>query len=387
MNSRKGYFVYAVTLLCAAVFLLVGNRVASGGKRIFGQEMTGEMVRGYVLEVLQEEKESALGLSAETGKTILHFKARIAQGAHKGRTLNCVQEIDEMFALQIPKVREGDTVLLDIESNAEIPTAYLYDYVRTTPLLFLLFLFVGLVILFGRKKGFDTVVSLIITLLAIFVVLIPAVLAGRNIYYWSMLVCVFIVLSNLLLVQGVGLKSLTAVIGCVGGILSAGLIMLMVKDPMHITGLLEEESIYVFQLNPERPIDIRGTVFCMILVGSAGALMDVSMSISSALREMQTTSGEISRRQLLHSGFEIGKDMIGTMATTLVLAYIGGAMSSILLLIRYSANASMIINKEMIAVEILSSLSGSLSVVVAILVTSIICSLLYPVTQRRTGKK
>ncbi|MDR1927415.1 MAG: YibE/F family protein [Oscillospiraceae bacterium] len=389
-KPQRTHIIYACTLVFSLLFLLVGNRVAQGGGRIFGAAVEEEIFRAQVLRVISEDKDTydTAGAGGFTVTTIT-FEARALSGSRKGKTLRCVQEIDNMFALQSPKVQEGDTILLDVldeegaQGTAHAGDRYLFfDFVRTSPLLMLALVFALLVVFFGRKKGFDTVLSLVLTVLAIFTVLVPAVLTGRNIYLWSLLICVFIVMTNLLLVQGGSAKSLTAALGCVGGVLASGLIMLLMNRPMHITGLLDEESIFLLQLNPNNPINIKATVFCMILIGSVGALMDVSMSIASALQEIREKEPSLPAKELMRSGFNIGKDMIGTMANTLVLAYIGGSMSIILLMISYSANLTQMLNKELIAVEILQSLAGSMSVVIAIPLTSLICSVFY-----RGGKK
>jgi uncharacterized membrane protein len=375
--------IYALTLLFAVLFLLVGNRVAAGGESVFGAKQEGQFVRARVLEVVREEKNDYEMEGAEESFTMttITFDARALSGAQKGKTIHCIQEIDNMFALVSPKVVRGNVVLLDATSAAAQGTEpfLFYDYVRTTPLIWLGLLFSALVILFGRKKGFDTVLSFALAILVIFAVLVPAVLSGRNIYLWSLLTCVFIVLTNLMLVQGPSAKSLTAALGCLGGVLTSGVIMLLMNRPMHITGLMDEESIQLKYLN----IDIKATVFCMIMVGSVGALMDVAMDIAAALHEMREHDPAMPASKLMRSGFHIGQDLIGTMANTLVLAYIGGSMGILLVMINYSANMTQMVNKEMIAVEILQSLAGCLSVLAVVPLTSFICSVFYRERKRR----
>ncbi|MDR1733305.1 MAG: YibE/F family protein [Oscillospiraceae bacterium] len=378
-KARKFPIIYTVTLVLSVLFIILGNRAAVGGRAVFGQTGDQPFFRAKVLSVLDPIRNDYEAAEMDFSTTVVPFKAKALSGVNRGKTVECQQQIDNMFALTIPIVQKGDTILVDAvteEATGET-TNIMYDYERTGPLLLLAFLFGLLVVLFGRKKGVDTVISLLLTMAAIFTVLIPAVMTGHNIYTWTMMVCAFIIIENLLLVQGASKKSLTAAAGCLGGVLAAGLIMLLTKGPMHITGLFDEESLYVAQLNPENPIDIKAVVFCMILIGSVGALMDVSMSIASALEEVQENSPGITRAKLMQSGFEIGKDMIGTMANTLILAYIGGSLSVIILMVAYSGNLSQIINKEMIAVEILNSLAGALSVVGAIILTSVICAMVY----------
>ncbi|MCL2106881.1 MAG: YibE/F family protein [Oscillospiraceae bacterium] len=378
-ERQRQWIVYGITLLLSLGFLLAGNRVAMGGQRIFNPQGDYSIIAARVLHMLAEES-SDYGEQNDLTLTTIRFEARVlSRGPLKNETIHCVQEIDSAYATDHTGVGRGDSVLLLVEEEASGETGYIfYNYMRTTPLLLLTALFIALVILFARKKGINTILSLCLTVLAIFTVLVPAVLTGRNIYLWTLMICVYIVTTNLLLVQGPSIKSLTAGLGCVSGVLVSGLLMLLMDRPMHITGLLDDESVFLLQLNPDHPINLKATVFCMILIGSVGALMDVTMSIVSALEEIRSKEPELPPAELMRSGFAIGKDMIGTMTNTLMLAYIGGSMGVILLVVNYSANLTQVLNREHIAVDILQSLVGSLSIITAIPITSFICSVFFP---------
>ena len=146
---------------------------------------------------------------------------------------------------------------------------------------------------------------------------------------------------------------------------------------LNMTGLIEEESIYLVQLYPDDPINLKAIIFAMIIVGAVGAVMDVSMSISSSLFELKTKSPDIKPSELMKSGFTIGRDMLGTMANTLVLAYIGSSLTSVLLLVSYNANLGQVINKEMIIAEILQALAGSMGMLLTLPLTSAVCAAIY----------
>ena len=107
-----------------------------------------------------------------------------------------------------------------------------------------------------------------------------------------------------------------------------------------------------------------------------GAVMDVAMSISSACWELRELNPALPRKALFRSGMNIGKDAMGTMANTLVLAYIGSALCCMLLMVTYSSNVSQILNREQIAVEILQALAGSIGILAALpltAITSVLC--------------
>ena len=382
-KPTKPLIVYILTLLFAALFLLLGNRAATGGKRVFGaaleeQFQKGEFWRAKVQMILREDN-SGYGVEGAQGMntmTTITFDAYALSGPHKGKTIRCVQQQDDMFALLIPKVKAGDTVLIDAIAGEDNGGAYyMCDYVRTAPLVWLGLVFAALLLLFGRKKGFDTLLSFAFSILAIFLVLVPAVLTGKDIYLWSLLICVCIVITNLLLVQGASSKSIAAGLGCMGGVLCSGLVITLMSRPLHITGLIDEESVYLSQLGGG--INVRSTMFCMIMIGSVGALMDIAMDIAAALHELREHNPDMPSRKLMVAGFRIGRDLIGTMANTLVLAYIGGALGQLLVMISYSTGLTEILNREVIAVEILQGLVGCLSVLAVVPLTSFICSLVY----------
>ncbi len=360
-------FVSALVILCAYLFIV-------GDGTIFKGEMEGETIRCRVIRVT----EAVTGnVSGENEFVTVHFKAQALNTDLRGKTLDVIQEIDKSYAFSPRQVEQDDKILVESYTQDGVTHYYFGDFVRITPLLWLLVIFCILVIVFSKMQGLKTVISLGFTCLSVFVVLVPAILNGHNIYFWSIAVCVFITVMTLSIIGGFNMKSLCAGIGCVCGVLCAGLIVLITDYFLNMTGLLEEESIYLFQLYPDNPINLKAIIFAMIIVGAVGAVMDVSMSISSSLYELRLKSPEIKPGELMKSGFTIGRDMMGTMANTLVLAYIGSSLTCVLLLVAYNANIEQVINKELIVAEILQALAGSMGMLLTLPLTSAICAVLY----------
>ena len=248
------------------------------------------------------------------------------------------------------------------------------EYLRTDTLALLGGAFLLLLLLFGRKKGFNTIVSLIFTCLAIFAVFLPSLLAGYNIYATSIVVCIFIIVMTLLLVNGFDRKTISAATGCMGGIAVAGILTIIMNAALKLTGAVDQDSIYVLFLNPENPIDLIAIIFAAILIGALGAIMDVAMSISSSLTELCEKAPDLSFKSIFASGLNIGRDIMGTMANTLILAYIGSSLSIVLLLIAYNNSLLSLLNREMIAVEILQAIVGSLGILFTIPITSLVAA-------------
>ena len=371
-NKQTVYQITAVLVSALLIFLSYVYIVGDG--TIFKGNLDGEIIKARVIRVTDVKTQN---VSGESEFITVTFKAQALNSDLRGKTLEVVQELDKSYAFCPRQVEENDKILVDSFFENGHQMFYFGDFIRMTPLLWLLAIFCILIIVFSRMQGLKTVISLGFTCISVFCVLIPAILNGHNIYLWSILVCVFITVMTLSLISGFNLKSVCAGIGCVCGVMCAGLITLIMDAFLNMTGLIEEESIYLVQLYPDNPINLKAIIFAMIIVGAVGAVMDVSMSISSSLYELRIQSPEISSKDLMKSGFTIGRDMMGTMANTLVLAYIGSSLTSVLLLVAYNASIHQVINRELIVAEILQALAGSMGMLLTLPLTSAICSVIY----------
>ena len=372
--KNKQIFIRIVTVIVLALVILAAYIHISDGTTIFKGKMEGETIRARVIRVTDITSKSVNG---ESEIITVSFKAQVLAGERRGKTVDVIQEIDKSYAFSPRQVEQNDKILVESYTQDGQMLFYFGDYVRITPLLWLLAVFCVLIIVFSRMQGLKTIISLGFTCVSVFCVLIPAILNGHNIYIWSILVSVYITVMTLCIISGYNKKALCAGIGCICGVMCSGLVVLITDKFLNMTGLLEEESIYLYQLYPDNPIDLKAIIFAMIIIGALGAVMDVSMSISSSLYELKIKSPEIKPAELMKSGFTIGRDMLGTMANTLVLAYIGSSLTSVLLLVSYNANLGQVINKEMIIAEILQALAGSMGMLLTLPLTSAVCAAIY----------
>lgn len=372
--KNKQLFIRIVTVAVAALLIVAAYSYIVGDGTIFKGNTEGETLKARVIRVIDVTSTSVNG---ESEIVTVTFKAQVLGGERRGKTVNVIQEIDKSYAFSPRQVEQNDKILIEGFAEGGEMLFYFGDYVRITPLIWLLVIFCVLIVAFSKMQGLKTIVSLGFTCLAVFCVLIPAILNGHNIYFWSILVCVYITVMTLCIISGYNQKALCAGIGCVCGVMCSGLVVLISDKFLNMTGLLEEESVYLYQLYPDNPIDLKAIIFAMIIVGALGAVMDVSMSISSALSELKMKSPEIKPAELMKSGFTIGRDMLGTMANTLVLAYIGSSLTSVLLLVAYNSSLGQVINKEMIIAEILQALAGSMGMLLTLPLTSAVCAVIY----------
>lgn len=385
MKNKKvmNVAIYIGTIVFSIIFIFFGNKIAS---KDFVSANSGEIksYKASVIRILSSEttETKVSGENPVEGFKIL-FKARILNGDLKGEEVLVEQESTVFAPTQLKKVEQGDKVII-IKNDALDGRFILNEYVRFDYILILGVIFLGGLLVFGKMKGLNTILSLCFTCLSVFLVFIPAVLSGKNIYFWSLLICIFTIGMTLIIINGANKKTWVSMLGCIGGLLCSGIIAVIMDRVMKLTGYLNEESIFLLQLNPENPINLRAIIFASILIGSMGAVMDVAMSVSSSLYEISEQVENSTFYSLFKSGINIGRDMMGTMANTLILAYIGSSLSMVLLLISYTESFIELFNKEMIIVELLQSLAGSTAILLTIPLTAMISGIIYT---RTKGKK
>lgn len=306
------------------------------------------------------------------------FQAKILKGEDKGKTIDSVQSWDPNGIVPIKEVAVGDKVLL-IE-NVISSSSYKYvfaDYIRFDTLSLFIGGFLILLILFGQSKGLKTIISLVLTCLAIFMVFIPSVLGGFNIYYWSIGACIYIIIMTLIVANGYNKKSLCAGIGCIGGVALCAVLIKVANSALMLTGLGSDDAAFLVEISRENPIDLNAVIFAAIIIGAVGAIMDISMSISSSLYEIKEKSPDIPKKELIKSGLSIGKDIMGTMANTLILAYIGSSLAMTLLMAAYNESFLLLFNKEALITEILQAVIGSIGILLTMPLTSFVCAAVY----------
>jgi len=185
---------------------------------------------------------------------------------------------------------------------------------------------------------------------------------------------------NLIIIAGISLKSTATLIGTSFGVLVAGILAYVVGMLSHFSGLSDEDSLLLTTVQ-QSAFDLNGILFAGIIIGTLGAVMDVSMSISSSMYEIINNNPETSKIKLIKSGLSIGKDVMGTMADTLILAYAGTAIPLLLFSINKQTPLIILFNSEAISTEILRALSGSIGIILSIPATSFAFAMILPKRQ------
>lgn len=379
-SKVKQLIIYIATILFSLIYIIVGNHICK--TTLYDQSMETYQTESAVVTRIRDVdlQKYSIGLDEEdessmvTEKTIF-FDAYIKRTEE---TVFAIQTIDSMHPVNPKDVEEGDKVLLNyLTLTSDTPEWVFAEYQRSDTLIWLGVVFLALLLLFGRKKGVNTIVSLAFTCLAIFAVFVPSILSGYNIYVMSLITCLFIIVMTLLVINGASKKTFCSAMGCLGGLAVTGVLTRILDQILNLTGAVDEDAVFLLLLNENNPIDLRAIIFGAIIIGALGATMDISMSISSSLQEVGENMVQPNFRQLVKSGFNIGRDIMGTMANTLILAYIGSSLSLVLLLIANAGSLLNLFNREMIVVEVMQALVGSLGILFTIPITTFLCASVY----------
>lgn len=390
MNSKAARIItYIAVVILSILFIYFGNNMATSDYTLLQGKGVDKTYPAEVTDILQTiPYDYGNGMKG----TIVYFKAQLDNRDE----ITAKQTVDDYDAVPYKLVEKGDKVLLGIstednsddllsaEGDAEIDREVIADgsyefseYIRSDYLIILGVLFILLLLFFGRSKGLNTLISLLFTCLAIFTVFVPAVISGQNIYWWTAAICFYIIVMTLLVVNGPDRKSLTAGIGCTGGVLIAGFLSIVMNSVLGLSGVLDESTFSLTTVNPDKPIDLLAIIFASITIGSMGAVMDVAVDIGSSLHEIKLKVPKITRSELFKSGMTIGRDLMGTMANTLVLAYIGSALSTTVLLVIFNGSVLELFNKERVIVEVMQALIGSIGILLTIPFTAFVASIVY----------
>ncbi|MCF6462363.1 YibE/F family protein [Clostridium sp. Cult1] len=331
------------------------------------------MERAIVLEVEEgEEIEEVEGILTQ----VQHVKLEIISGKYKGQIFETENHLSDNMAYDIV-VKKGDKVVVGVEEYEDnLVEVYVSDYARQNYIFYLLGLFILLIIVIGREKGIKAVITLAITIFMIIKVLLPLMLKGINPIPISVLVSIGVTVITIFLIGGINSKSISAIVGTSSGVIIAGFIAYFVGSQVRLTGLSAEEATMLMYIPQGVDFDFRGLLFSGIILGALGAIMDVGMSIASSIEEIHNANENLTKKELFNSGMNVGKDIMGTMTNTLILAYTGSSIPLLLLFMAYETSMIKIINLDIIATEIVRSLSGSIGLVLTIPLTALISTVL-----------
>lgn len=304
-------------------------------------------------------------------QTKQNVKIKLLSGEFKGEIVELENALTGNPYYDI-KLRKGTKVILHAEDNGDGIEYSVEDIKRSGTLFWLSLLFCGLLVYIGKKKGLYSLVSIVLTVILIAECLAPVIILGVNPVLATILICIISTAITMYMVGGFNAKSTAAAGGAILSLLFAGVLSLTAIHTAHLTGFAGENSSFLYSSHPE--LDFIGITISIMILAALGAVMDVAMSISSTINEIYKIDNTKTMKELFVSGMNVGKDIIGTMANTLILVYLGGSLP--LLLLANSIDLQKFINLNQVVTEIASALIGSIGIVICVPFTAIAASCL-----------
>lgn len=365
-----------IVLLAAAVLFAAARIWAAAGTEAEPPAATeyAEYETGVIRQILADNTEpDPTADGGYRGEQMLLVE--VTSGRYKGETLQAYNYVGPLYGVPLG-AGDGCTLILSTYADGS-HTASVYEYNRATPLLLVAALFLIVMVAVGGKTGLKSLAGLLVTLACLFLVLIPLLMKGLPTLPTVFLVCAYVAVVSLTIVGGVQRKTVCAMLGAIAGTALALLFGLAAQAITRIDGLRISDVEPLLQLRQQgTPIGLRGLLVGGVVISALGAVMDVTMGIASSLSEVHEANPKLTRRELFRSGMNIGRDMVGTMTNTLILAFIGSGFTLILYLYSLGLSLHQLLSSAYLSIEIISSVSSSVGVILSIPLTALVSALL-----------
>ncbi|SDB22639.1 Uncharacterized membrane protein [Pseudobutyrivibrio sp. YE44] len=289
------------------------------------------------------------------------LEVELLSGRYKGDVCHVTNYYSALYNVDVAK---GDKVSVRIDTtDVGVYNVSIYNYNRKPLMIFLVLLFFAVLVALGGKQGLKAFLGLVYTVLVICFVLLPLTLKG--VAPIPLTIAIVFVTSAVcfLLIGGVQRKTIAAALGSLAGVLIAAMLGGITAKLGGVTTFQMDEAEALLLVKSTNAIQLRGLFICGILIAAMGAVMDIAMSISSAISEVHEANSKLGFSDLFKAGMNIGRDAMGTMANTLVLAYVGGALNMMVLIYSYGVSFTQLINTDFVAIELIRAIAGSVGII------------------------
>lgn len=367
--SRKKavrYLIYLLLVCVFAVFVFKLNQVEKTELVV----RTGQTFeKGKVTEILQDNLDS-------NGTRVGEQKVRVKMltGVRKGEELDVTSSSGYLFGAACT-VGMKVIVMQSVAGKTTIASVYSQDREWVIYIFALLYLLALCII--GGKQGIKGCLGLIFTFFCVIFVYLPLVYLGYSPFWSAVFICFLTTLVTMYLIGGPTKKTCAATIGTLTGVVLAGISAWCFSKASGISGYNVSDIETLMTLWNTNRIQVGGLLFSGLLISCLGAVMDVAMSISSAIDEIYKQNSSLTRKELFKAGMRVGRDMMGTDSNTLILAFAGSSVSTLLLDYAYDLPYQQIINSNNIGIAIMQGLAGSFGIVLSVPLTVLICTILF----------
>ena len=342
--------------------------IYQGTERAVGKVVETDNSAIITSGLIQSGEQSCM-LEIENG----NFKGKILEGVN---FLSGSLEKDKIF-------KEGDRALLTISCQGDtIRSVVISDHYRLDKEVILLAVFAVFLIIFAGKIGFQAILSFFITILMIWKILVPCYLKGYSPVWVGIGITAVLTAIIIFFVYGLDKRTLTAVSGALLGITTTCILGILFTGLFKIHGAVMTSSESLLY-SGYQDLDLTSIFMASIFIGASGAMMDLAVDITSAVWEVIGKKPDISAPEAILSGLRVGRAAMGTMTTTLLLAYSGGYISLLMVFMAQGTPVDHILNYKYVAAEVLDTVVGSFGLVTVAPFTALMAGLLLTRRKKR----
>lgn len=332
-------------------------------KIVSAQDMTAEAEVVWIVE------EGMIEFEAKP-QPFQVLSLEILAGAEKGKKVN--YEYGTLPMAFVDKFKIGDRVILGKSDPEDDTSYYVVDRVRRSSLYALVGIFLGVILVVARSRALRSVVALVASFVVIFYFVLPQLLAGSSPVWVSMVAAGVIIPLTFYLSHGFNPKTHVAIGGTLVALLITSVLASWFVKSSHLSGYASEEA--TFLQAEKQSLNIQGLLLAGIVIGVLGVLDDVTVSQAGIVKELLGANSKLTFGQLYDRAMRVGTDHIASMINTLILVYTGASMPLLLLFMNSPKKVTEIINYEMVAEEIVRTLTGSIGLVLAVPITTVLAA-------------
>ncbi len=338
-------------------------------KEFYREEITEreyKIVKGNIIDIPFDDTRDIRTIPIESDIRYQHLKVRLLSGDFKGQVYTLRNTIDQINPYKLILKKGEDILLYQYEEAGKLTGLKIFERSKENSLYFLIAIFILAMFAIGGKKGLKSFITLVLTGIVVIYFLVPLLLKGYLPIPITIVAVTIITVLTLFIVSGINRKSFAGILGTVIGTLIAGILAMTVSNYTGLIGMGSEDMQALVYGSNGHFLNYRGILFSGVIIGALGAVMDVAISIASSMHEIEEINPKITNTQLIMSGMNIGKDIMGAMSNTLILAYVGSSLSLIMVFASYKLSFAEIINLDIVATEIIRSIAGSIGLVLSI---------------------
>lgn len=361
LRKHKRHLIILLITVLFAVFLIRYNQIDRVG--LYDTEgKTFEKAR--VVDIV-EDNETESG--NQIGNQIVSLE--LLTGDYKGNTVEAVSSSSYLYGAHC---EVGMRVIAEVNESDDSLYVTVFSQDRTWILYAIVFLFLVTLCIIGGRQGFNSAIALVFTFVCIVFLFLPMIYRGISPVLAAAAVAVLTTFVTMYLIGGLSSKSITSMIGTVAGVGISAVLAVVFGKIAGISGYNVsdiEQLEYVGQMTNVR---IGELLYAGILISALGAVMDVAMSVASTISEIHFRNPQLSRKELFTSGIHVGKDMMGTMSNTLILAFTGSSINTLVFMYVYGYGIVQITNMYSIGIEIIQGIASTMGVILTVPIVSVI---------------